>query len=70
MFLDEMGNMSVRTQSKLLRVLQDRRIRRAGDVIERAIDVRVISSTNAALNSLRPDLIYRLNTLTSPKAYA
>jgi sigma54-dependent transcription regulator len=63
-FLDEIGNMAARTQAKLLRVLQDRRIRRVGDVIERSIDVRVVSATNSRLDALRPDLVYRLNTLT------
>jgi len=64
LFLDEIGNMPARTQAKLLRVLQDRRIRRVGDVVERSIDVRVLSATNSRLDTLRPDLVYRLNTLT------
>jgi len=63
-FLDEIGNMAERTQAKLLRVLQDRRIRRVGDVLERSIDVRVVSATNSTLDGMRPDLVYRLNTLT------
>ncbi|QBY05314.1 transcriptional regulator TyrR [Thalassotalea sp. HSM 43] len=68
-FLDEVAQMSGKLQSKLLRVLDDRRFRRIDDENEVEVDVRVISSTNADLLSMvetgqfREDLYYRLNVL-------
>ncbi len=68
-FLDEIGEMPLQLQVKLLRVLQERRIRRLGANEERAVDVRVICATNQNLrqraeqNEFRQDLYYRLNIL-------
>jgi DNA-binding NtrC family response regulator len=65
--LDELGEMPVNTQAKLLRVLEDSRVRRLGGKSEMDVDVRVIASTNrvpeAAIKDgkLREDLYYRLN---------
>lgn len=67
LLLDEIGEMPAATQTKLLRVLEDRRIRRLGSRTEIPVDVRVIAATNkdpeAAVRSgeLRGDLYYRLN---------
>jgi len=67
LLLDEIGDMPVATQAKLLRVLEDSRVRRLGGKSEILVDVRVIASTNKVLaealkkNELREDLYYRLN---------
>jgi len=67
LFLDEIANTSRRFQAKLLRVLQDRQLRRLGDVIVRKLDLRVIAATNSELlpmvrrGEFREDLFYRLN---------
>jgi len=69
-FLDEIGNMSMDTQSKILRVLQDRKFMHLGGVHEIQVDVRIIAATNADLKQLvqeghfREDLFYRLNVIT------
>ncbi|MGH9486826.1 MAG: sigma-54-dependent transcriptional regulator [Terriglobales bacterium] len=69
-FLDEIGNMSLETQAKILRVLQDRRFMRLGSVEEVQVDVRVIAATNVNLKrqvsdgKFRDDLFYRLNVLS------
>jgi len=66
-FLDEIGDMSLATQVKLLRVLQDRTIQRLGGKETIPVDVRVIAATHRDLNEaireqqLRQDLFYRLN---------
>jgi len=66
-FLDEIGDMSVSTQAKLLRVLQERTIQRVGGKEGFQVDVRVISATHRNLESaveektFRQDLYYRLN---------
>jgi two-component system, NtrC family, response regulator AtoC len=66
-FLDEIGEMDFAMQAKLLRVLQERTIRRVGAVKDIGIDVRVIAATNRDLaqriadRSFREDLFYRLN---------
>ena len=66
-FLDEIGEMDMAMQAKLLRVLQERTIRRVGAVKDVDIDVRVIAATNRDLlkrieeKSFREDLFYRLN---------
>jgi DNA-binding NtrC family response regulator len=66
-FLDEIGNLNVQTQAKLLRVLQEREFRPLGEKKTVHIDVRFISATNKDLRimtkegSFREDLFYRLN---------
>lgn len=66
-FLDEIGNLSYENQVKLLRVLQERRIKRIGATRDIAIDVRIIAATNEDLNKavkegrFREDLYHRLN---------
>src|SRR6185369_13052436 len=66
-FLDEIGEMDMTIQAKLLRVLQERTIRRVGGLKDIAIDVRVIAATNRNLQdriangTFREDLFYRLN---------
>ena len=66
-FLDEIGEMDMAMQVKLLRVLQERTLRRVGAVKDISIDVRVIAATNRDLKqriadrSFREDLFYRLN---------
>ena len=68
-FLDEIGNVPVRQQAKLLRVLETGEIERIGSSRSRKIDVRVISATNADLQAacasgqFREDLLFRLNTV-------
>jgi DNA-binding NtrC family response regulator len=67
LLLDELGDMPVGTQAKLLRVLEERKLRRLGARTEQDVDVRVLAATNrnpedaVAQGHLRPDLYYRLN---------
>ena len=69
LFLDEVGNLPVSLQSKLLTVLQNREVTRLGSNKSRAIDIRLICATNkplrelAAQRSFRQDLLYRINTV-------
>jgi two-component system response regulator AtoC len=69
LFLDEIGEMAPSLQVKLLRVLQDKRIRRLGGTTDIPIDARLIAATNADLElavregRFRQDLFYRLNVL-------
>lgn len=69
LFLDEIGEMPYTLQAKLLRVLQEREIRRLGSSKNTKIDVRIITATNANLDQkikeslFREDLYYRLNTI-------
>ncbi len=67
LLLDELGEMPVGTQAKLLRVLEERKLRRLGGKSEQDVDVRVLAATNrdpavaVAHGELRSDLYYRLN---------
>ena len=67
LLLDELGEMPVGTQAKLLRVLEERKLRRLGARTEQDVDVRVLAATNrdpaeaVAQGHLRSDLFYRLN---------
>jgi DNA-binding NtrC family response regulator len=69
LFLDEIGNISSEMQLRLLRFLQERKIRRVGDLAETAVNCRVIAATNADLAELvrsgefREDLYYRLKVI-------
>lgn len=66
-FLDEIGEMPMNLQVKLLRVIQERKIERIGDLQPRELDIRIISATNKDLQNeiaegrFREDLLYRLN---------
>lgn len=68
-FLDEIGELNVDLQAKLLSVIQDKEISRIGDTKPRKVDVRIISATNVNLNEaikekkFREDLYYRLNVI-------
>ncbi len=67
LLLDEIGEMPVTTQTKLLRVLEDRKVRRLGSKTETPVDVRVLAATNkdpeqaVSRGQLRQDLYFRLN---------
>ena len=70
MFLDEIGDMSLEIQAKLLRTLQTGEIRAVGDLRTRKVSVRIIAATNQNLEkairdgAFREDLFYRINTFT------
>lgn len=72
LFLDEIGEMSQKMQVKLLRAIQERKIRQVGGNEEVEIDVRIISATNKDLSEemkkgeFRSDLFYRLNVISIP----
>ncbi len=69
LFLDEVGDMSLRTQAKVLRVLEEQRFEPVGAAESAQVDVRVIASTNKNLDdeiergNFREDLFYRLNVI-------
>jgi two-component system nitrogen regulation response regulator NtrX len=69
LFLDEVGDMSLKTQSKVLRALDEQRFTRVGDDEPTTVDVRVIAATNKDLEeeiskgNFREDLFYRLNVV-------
>ncbi|MDQ7744978.1 sigma-54-dependent transcriptional regulator [Hydrogenophaga pseudoflava] len=69
LFLDEIGDLPLGMQAKLLRVIQERRVRPLGGVQEEAVDVRLVSATHKDLATLvrdghfRQDLFYRLNVI-------
>ena len=69
-FLDEIGELDLTSQVKLLRVLQDRTYEVLGSSRPRSVDVRIVSATNRQLpelvqrNEFREDLLYRLNLIT------
>ena len=66
LFLDEFSELSPRQQAKLLRVLQDGKVRRIGEVFERDVDIRLVSASNGSVDSLvqngklRKDFYYRV----------
>ncbi len=68
-FLDEIGEMNVAMQAKLLRAIQEKEIRRVGGKVNIALDVRLVSATNKELEleikkgTFREDLFYRLNVI-------
>jgi len=69
LLLDEVGEMPIATQAKLLRVLEDSKVRRLGSKAEISVDVRVLAATNkvpekaVTEGQLRSDLYYRLNVV-------
>lgn len=68
-FLDEISNTSIKLQARLLRVIQEKEIRRIGEMQPRLVDVRIIAATNKDLReecrrgTFREDLFYRLNVI-------
>ena len=68
-FLDEIGDMPVHLQAKLLRVIQERKFERVGDSVSRPVDARIIAATNSDLQEaiahgrFREDLYYRLRVV-------
>lgn len=69
LFLDEIGDMDIALQSKLLRVLQEKRIRAVGDTLDKRVNVRIIAATHKDLKAamkegrFREDLYYRLSVI-------
>jgi DNA-binding NtrC family response regulator len=70
LFLDEIGELDAAVQAKLLKVVEDMRFRRLGDVRDRRVDVRLVAATHRDLAALvaegrfREDLLYRINTVS------
>ena len=70
LFLDEVADLPLPMQVKLLRAIQEKKVRKVGDTQEEPVDVRIISATHHALEELvqqgkfRQDLYYRLNVIT------
>ncbi|TKJ34480.1 Fis family transcriptional regulator [bacterium (candidate division B38) B3_B38] len=71
-FFDEIGNINLETQAKLLRVIQEKKFMRLGGVDNIQVDVRIIAATNKKLKEImergefREDLFYRLNVINIP----
>ena len=76
LFLDEIANIPIRQQAKLLRVLETGEMERVGSSKTKKVDVRMISATNADLRAecaagrFREDLLFRLNTVEIQPATA
>jgi DNA-binding NtrC family response regulator len=72
LFLDEVGELDIRLQAKLLRVIEERRFKRVGGEKDLEVDVRIIAATNrdleqsVAQREFREDLLYRLNVFQIP----
>ncbi len=70
LFLDEVGNLSASAQAKLLKILEDKKLRKVGAIKEKTVNVRVVAATNLNLEeailagTFREDLYFRLNLLT------
>ena len=70
LFLDEIGDMAIQLQAKLLRVLEERTVRRVGGVDQVPVDVRIVAATNQDLEEriragrFREDLYYRIKIIT------
>ena len=70
LFLDEIGYLNPDMQVKLLKVIEDKKVRRLGSVVDRRVDVRIIAATNRNLEEavsqgeFREDLLYRLKVVT------
>lgn len=68
-FLDEIGDVDIQVQPKLLKVLEDKKFRRLGDVRDRRVDIRLVAATHQDLAMLvrekkfRSDLFFRINTI-------
>ncbi|MDH3234888.1 MAG: sigma-54 dependent transcriptional regulator [Alphaproteobacteria bacterium] len=69
LFLDEIGELDLAVQAKLLRLLEDRKVRRLGSVRDQEVDIRIIAATNRDLDALvreerfRSDLLFRLRVI-------
>jgi DNA-binding NtrC family response regulator len=69
-FLDEIGDVDLQVQPKLLKVLEEKRFRRLGDVRDRRVDIRLIAASHQDMGALirrrmfREDLYFRINTIT------
>ena len=69
LFLDEIGDLPLPMQVKLLRVIQEKKVRPVGDALEQAVDVRILSATHndlgrmVAAGDFREDLYYRVNVI-------
>jgi transcriptional regulator with PAS, ATPase and Fis domain len=69
LFLDEVSNLSIETQGKLLRVLETRKVKKVGDTDEKEYDIRLVTASNRDLSEMvkegafREDLYYRLNVV-------
>ena len=76
LFLDEIGELPLAMQVKLLRAIQERRVRKVGAPTEEPVDVRIVSATHQDLGALvaagrfRQDLFYRLNVIELARAAA
>lgn len=69
LFLDEIGDMNIQLQSKILRVIQEKKVRAVGENVDKSVDVRIIAATHKDLKAaikdqrFREDLYYRLSVI-------